>query len=707
MPKDSHLLTPTSRALLRAARAGCIYIRHAPKESTEEVKEPPTDAEDQQPLHMADRSFVARKWSAVPRHLEPPEMEFLAKRRPGLPSLYGAAAMGIGGYGEGGAVQMRKTRFKKVDPTTGNISIYEAWVPEGHKIEGEVTEDVQAIASANSEVTVTPETPAPGTVVDGVGVVNSEGVVIAEAGSAAVMTPPKRRPPPPKRKGKGIGRGRRKKVMFAPGEGADASIVHGTEAGPAEGTATGVVKEEGADTSRASVDQSAQDEEEEEEGDEGDESDGDESMMDTKTPETPLPQATAEATDNTTIHEPTADPVETPIADPASHVPPDSTTASELHPQPQEPPQTLNAPEASPQMQTDIPTSTIPATVEKKENDEHISSEDVNMTDYHPPELPAGDNMTTAPQLGQAPEPSAQEVVTNAPESDFQPPVKETTPHEIPPATLPAPSTEQTPPNEETQSQLETVESELPKPVMDQGENAIVDDSAAPDQAPVQEKADELPSEQVPNQAIPAPMDEGVDSGVNAGNPETVAETTTDGEQHGEQGKENPTDRIGENVESEAKKEAGGQTTEDVGQQSAKQPVEQVEQPIENTIEQAGKPSDEPTAEQSEQPLPSSELTTAQTIEHTPDETTQGQEATAQPETQPQVLPPVQQTPDIPVSQSEPEQNQSSVTKSKEQPPVISDSPPSAQTSVQPNYEEGKEKRPELIAEDPSPDSER
>ncbi|RJE24852.1 hypothetical protein PHISCL_02806 [Aspergillus sclerotialis] len=294
MPRDSHLLTPTSRALLRAARAGCIYIRHAPKDSGEEAKEPPTDVEDQQPLHMTDRSFTARKWSAVPRHLEPPEMEFLAKRRPGLPSLYGATAMGIDGSGEAGAAPMRRTRFKKVDPTTGNISIYEAWVPEGHKIEGEVTEDVQAIASANSEVTVTPETPAPGTVVDGVGVVNSEGVVVAEAGSAAVMTPPKRRPPPPKRKGKGIGRGRRKKVMFAPGEGADANLVHGAESVPAEGTATGLVKKEAADASHVSVDQSAQDDEEEEEGDEGDESDGDESMVDTKTPETPLPQATEE-----------------------------------------------------------------------------------------------------------------------------------------------------------------------------------------------------------------------------------------------------------------------------------------------------------------------------------------------------------------------------------------------------------------------------
>ncbi|KAJ5692193.1 hypothetical protein N7462_001616 [Penicillium macrosclerotiorum] len=283
MPRDSQLLPPISRALLRAARAGCIYIRQSGQAAEERENKDATDAEDQAAaaVHMADRSFTNRKWTALPKHLEPPEVEFLAKRRPGLPSLYGGVGSAEGGLGATPG-PMRRTKFQKVDPETGNISIYEAWVPEGHRIEGEVSGDVQTLVQ-QSNVPVKPETPAPGTVVEGVGVVNSEGVVVAEAGSASVMTPPKRRPPPPKRKGKGIGKGRKKKVMFAPGEGADATTVHGIA--PTEGAVEGA--KEGDDASRVSVDQSGQDEEEEE-GEDGDESDeGDESMMDAKTPETP------------------------------------------------------------------------------------------------------------------------------------------------------------------------------------------------------------------------------------------------------------------------------------------------------------------------------------------------------------------------------------------------------------------------------------
>ncbi|KAL2866044.1 uncharacterized protein BJX67DRAFT_153165 [Aspergillus lucknowensis] len=287
MPRDSHLLAPVSRALLRAARSGCIYIRQASKEFEDEEKEP-TDPEEQQLLQNMERNFSMRKWTAVPKHLEAPEVEFLAKRRPGLPSLYGATAGVV--EGANGSVPMRKTRFKKVDPATGNISIYAAWVPEGHKIEGEVTDDAQLITD-NSQVTVTPEAPAPGTVIEGVGVVNAEGVVVAEAGSSAVITPPRRRPPPPKRKAKGL-KGRRKKVMFAPGEGADASLVHGAGAGD---TATSYGKD--TDSSRMSVDQTTQ-EDEDDEGEEGEESDdgeGEESGFDPKTPETPGPQPSAES----------------------------------------------------------------------------------------------------------------------------------------------------------------------------------------------------------------------------------------------------------------------------------------------------------------------------------------------------------------------------------------------------------------------------
>jgi hypothetical protein len=340
MPRDSDLLPAVSKALLRAARAGCIYIRQnttaAEKEENDQTK---TDDQNTGAVQM-DRSFTSRKWLTLPKHMEPPEVEFLAKRRPGLSSLYGGASVD----GSSGSLPMRRTKFKKVDPQTGNISIYEAWVPEGHRIEGEVTGDVQTIAEQSS-VPVKPETPAPGTIVEGVGIVNSEGVVVAEAGSAAVMEPPKRRPPPPKRKSKGIGKGRKKKVMFAPGEGADASTVHGVASG-AEGGATG--SGEGQD-SRMLVDQSGQDDDDED-GEEGDESDeGDESMMDAKTPETPGGQSGTEFTPQPSVDTP-AESKDVDMTDAA----PDAQPAVKEAEAEEQPPA---APTETPQTDADAPAS--------------------------------------------------------------------------------------------------------------------------------------------------------------------------------------------------------------------------------------------------------------------------------------------------------------------------------------------------------------
>lgn len=314
MPRDSQLLPPISRALLRAARAGCIHIRQGSRAAQDEEKST-TDAEDSAVAHLADRSFTTRKWMTLPKHLEPAEVEFLAKRRPGLPSLYGATAGTDGGSGAASG-PMRRTKFQKTDPETGNISIYEAWVPEGHRIEGEITGDLQSIVEQSS-VPVKPEAPAPGTIVEGVGIVNAEGVVVAEAGSSAVMTPPKRRPPPPKRKGRGIGKGRKKKVMFAPGEGADAAAVHGVR--PTTGNGEDGVKREGQlDGSQMSIDQVGQDEDDED-GDEGDDSDeGDESMMDMKTPDTPQPLPGTDSGNQASYNTPAEQTVDVNMADAVS-----------------------------------------------------------------------------------------------------------------------------------------------------------------------------------------------------------------------------------------------------------------------------------------------------------------------------------------------------------------------------------------------------
>ncbi|KGO37302.1 hypothetical protein PEX1_020450 [Penicillium expansum] len=380
MPRDSQLLPPTSRALLRAARAGCIHIRQGSRAADDGDKSV-VDAEDSASAsHMADRSFTTRKWMTLPKHLEPAEVEFLAKRRPGLLSLYGAAA-GTDGSASG---PMRRTKFKKVDPETGNISIYEAWVPEGHRIEGEITGDLQTIAE-HSQVPVKPEAPAPGTVVEGVGIVNAEGVVVAEAGSAAVMTPPKRRPPPPKRKGKGIGKGRKKKVMFAPGEGADAATVHGV--GPATGNGEGGFKREGQDdASHMSIDQGGQDEDDED-GDEGDESDdGDDSMMDAKTPDTPQPLSGTEFADQPSVETPAEQSVDVDMSD---AIPENQPPAPEISPLAEDGKQ--NQPEKT--SEVDFGTLTSNVSSEKAEATE--SNEKPVILEYDKtPTSPAGTSLT-------------------------------------------------------------------------------------------------------------------------------------------------------------------------------------------------------------------------------------------------------------------------------------------------------------------------
>ncbi|KLJ07847.1 hypothetical protein EMPG_16676 [Blastomyces silverae] len=298
MPRDSHLLTPMSRALLRAARAGCKYIRPAPTEVEDDDKEI-KDADEPVAPPPFERTFTAGKWTLVPRHIEPPEAEFLAKRRAGLSSLYGSTA--INGAAE---VQpepkppMRKTKFKKVDPTTGNVSIYEAWVPEGHKVEGEITENTEAVPE-NSDATVVEASPAPGTVVEGVGVVDTHGVVVAERDSGMVA-PIKKKHPPPKRKAKGIGKGRRKKVMFAPGEGEIAATTPGGTETTGDVTMSGTAQD-GSSTATPGLQDEDEDEDEENEGEDSDE--GEESAAESKSPGTLIKSEQEDAGNTPTVPE--------------------------------------------------------------------------------------------------------------------------------------------------------------------------------------------------------------------------------------------------------------------------------------------------------------------------------------------------------------------------------------------------------------------
>ncbi|KAL9115047.1 MAG: hypothetical protein Q9187_007367, partial [Circinaria calcarea] len=106
MPRGSELYSPVCQALLRAARMG--QVNRPPPPPLEDEKELGDDEDAEGEI---DTGFLATKWTQVPRNMEEPEIEYLAKRRRGLPSAYGASmapqnALGI----------MRKTKVRKVDP---------------------------------------------------------------------------------------------------------------------------------------------------------------------------------------------------------------------------------------------------------------------------------------------------------------------------------------------------------------------------------------------------------------------------------------------------------------------------------------------------------------------------------------------------------------------------------------------------------------
>lgn len=124
-----------------------------------------------------EEGFVVRTWKLVPKHLEGPEIEYLAKRRKGL---RGAPVKGV--------ATLTKMTLRRTDEA-GNTYVEDVVVPEGHVVEGEV------IAT-----TVILDPAAAGAPVAGV----------------APPQPVKRRPPPPKRRAKGPGRGRRKKLPLPP-----------------------------------------------------------------------------------------------------------------------------------------------------------------------------------------------------------------------------------------------------------------------------------------------------------------------------------------------------------------------------------------------------------------------------------------------------------------------------------------------------------
>ncbi|CAD6498858.1 BgTH12-04516 [Blumeria graminis f. sp. triticale] len=82
MPKDSHLLPQHSQELLRAARSGKIYRRSTPAEEEESEHEATHGTKlEKKEDPPQDRGFTVRTWKQIPRHLEVPDVDFLARRR--------------------------------------------------------------------------------------------------------------------------------------------------------------------------------------------------------------------------------------------------------------------------------------------------------------------------------------------------------------------------------------------------------------------------------------------------------------------------------------------------------------------------------------------------------------------------------------------------------------------------------------------------
>jgi hypothetical protein len=193
------MLPEISQQLLRKARAGQIYHSPVPATNGKEDKSKSGSKE-------ADGVFVSKKWTLVARDQEAEEPTFLAKRRKGLPPTFGVGLSALVPQ-----TSYRTTKVKKYD-AEGKMHVYEVLAPEGQQVEGEIVAEDEAAKA----VPVEPVAAAPGTIVEGVGVVNEQGIVVSN--DLLQPTPPRRKPPPPRRKPKkGPGRGK-KKVLFEGGD---------------------------------------------------------------------------------------------------------------------------------------------------------------------------------------------------------------------------------------------------------------------------------------------------------------------------------------------------------------------------------------------------------------------------------------------------------------------------------------------------------
>jgi hypothetical protein len=209
MPKDAPLMPQHSQDLLRAARSGRIYQKRPVVEEEDlETDLSLADKPEKKDVDPKEEGFSVKTWKLVPKHLEGPEIEYLAKRRKGL---RGAPIKD----GPPQGPTMTKMTVRKIDPQ-GNAYVEDVVVPEGQAVEGEV------IAQT---------------------VVTDPAVAGVGADGPAQVQPIRRKPPPPKRKAKGPGRGRRKKLLLprasAPAEPGAAPVGGQIQEAPTQEAAVG------------------------------------------------------------------------------------------------------------------------------------------------------------------------------------------------------------------------------------------------------------------------------------------------------------------------------------------------------------------------------------------------------------------------------------------------------------------------------------
>lgn len=196
MPKDYHLLPQHSQDLLRGARSGRIYKRPTPVEEDEvDVEGVVAEKPEKKEEETKDRGFAAKAWKQVPRHLEGPDVEYLAKRKKNVITIGSKAPKVI--------PTVTKATMKRID-AAGNEYVQDVIVPHGQQIEGEIISQT--------------EIPDP--------------AAMGVEGFAVQPTPSKKRPANKKKHKAGPGRGRKKK-MTAPTS-APAIIGSTTEVKPAE-----------------------------------------------------------------------------------------------------------------------------------------------------------------------------------------------------------------------------------------------------------------------------------------------------------------------------------------------------------------------------------------------------------------------------------------------------------------------------------------